>query len=191
MNTMKLWKGTSNIAWLIGALLSSFLFFLFCCSPPFYLTHSSLPILFLLIFSPFLPFLLAVPVSSPSRFPPITSPLLPHAFSSTNLLLLFSLPSCFPSCWSFVFSIFFPSQPLLTTTLRPLHLFPFPQLLLIFLFIQALLLPPCFHSPLIPLFSLLNLSFSSAFSSCPSRSSCSLYYSKLLPSSRTSHPLLD
>ena len=57
MNTMKLWKGTNNIAWLIEALLSSFLFFLFCCSPPFYPTHSSLPILLLLLFS--LPFFLS------------------------------------------------------------------------------------------------------------------------------------
>lgn len=66
MNTMKLWKGTNNIAWLIEALLSSFFFLLFCCSPPFSLTHFSLPIT-LTFLSPFLPFLVG-PVSfrSPS-----------------------------------------------------------------------------------------------------------------------------
>ena len=86
---MKLWKGTNNIAWLIEALLSSFFFLLFCCSPPFSLTYFSLPIT-LTFLSPFLPFLVG-PVSfrSPSLLAlPLyyLMPLLLH------LLLLFSLP---------------------------------------------------------------------------------------------------
>ena len=107
MNTMKLWKGTNNIAWLIEALLSSFFFLLFCCSPPFSLTHFSLPIT-LTFLSPFLPFLVG-PVSfrSPSLLalpryylmpsPPSTltflSPFLPFlvgpvSFRSPSLLAL-------------------------------------------------------------------------------------------------------
>lgn len=82
MNTMKLWKGTNNIACLVEALLSSFLFFLLCSSPPFYVTHS-LPKLLLLLFSLpfFLSFLLVLfllLVVSLLALPP----LLPHAFSS-------------------------------------------------------------------------------------------------------------
>ena len=147
MNTMKLWKGTNNIACLIEALLSSFLFFLLCCSPPFYVTHSSLPILLLLLFSlpfflsfllvlflllvvsllalpPLLPhafssiysyfslsrlsFIHAGPVSSPCRFPPSPSPSITSCLL-LHLLLLFSLPSFFHSCWSCFFSLSFPS----------------------------------------------------------------------------------
>ena len=52
---MKLWKGTNNIAWLIEALLSFFLFFLFCCSP-LILRHQ----LLLLLFPIFLSFMLVL-----------------------------------------------------------------------------------------------------------------------------------
>ena len=77
MNTMKLWKGTNNIAWLIEALLSSFLFFLFCFFPPFSLTHSSLPIT-LTFLSPFYLFLLVLCLLlllPPYPFPPSPPPL--------------------------------------------------------------------------------------------------------------------
>jgi len=87
MNTMKLWKGTNNIAWLIEALLSSFLFFLFCCSPPFSLTHSSLPIT--LTFVSFFPFLVG-PVSSPS--PSLLALLLYYLIPSPPSTLTFLSP---------------------------------------------------------------------------------------------------
>ena len=187
MNTMKLWKGTNNIAWLIEALLSSFFFLLFCCSPPFSLTHFSLPIT-LTFLSPFLPFLVG-PVSF--RCPSLLALPLYYLMPSPSSTLTFLSPFL-PFLVGPVSSPFsFPLSLLPKTTLRPLHLFPSPHLLLVLLLIQTLLLPPYFRSPLIPLFSLFNLSFSSTFSFCSSRSSCSLYRSKLLPSSRTSHPLLD
>ena len=116
MNMMKLWKGTNNIAWLIEALLSSFFFLLFCCSPPFSLTHFSLPIT-LTFLSPFLPFLVG-PVSSPFSFPLSPHPRLPYALSTSFPFPTYfsffssskpycSLPvSILPSSPSFLFSTF-------------------------------------------------------------------------------------
>ena len=105
MNMMKLWKGTSNIAWLIEALLSSFFFLLFCCSPPFSLTHFSLPIT--LTFSLSLSSFSCWSCVFSFSFPLSPSPLLPHAFSSIYSYFSLSLSSF--SCWSCFFSFFFPS----------------------------------------------------------------------------------
>lgn len=130
MNTMKLWKGTNNIAWLIEALLSSFLFFLFCCSPPFSRPHSSLPIT-LTFPSPFLPFLVG-PVSSPS--PSLLALplyyLIPSPPSTLTFLSPF-LPSLLASPVSSPFS--FPLSPNQRLPYALSTSFPSPHLLLIFL----------------------------------------------------------
>lgn len=135
MNMMKLWKGTNNIAWLIEALLSSFFFLLFCCSPPFSLTHFSLPItltfslpfflfllvLFLLLFLS----LLALTQDYPTPSPPLSLP--PPTFSSSPHPSP-TAPSLFP---------FSPHPPLFSS--QP------------FIFLCLLLLPFAFFLFFVPL----------------------------------------
>ena len=169
MNTMKLWKGTNNIAWLIEALLSSFLFFLFCSSPPFYLTHSSLPILllFVFLFSPFyLSFLLVLFLLLLVSLLALSLYYLMPSLSSTLTFLSPSLPFLAgpvspPS----------PSLPSITSCLlfHLLLLFSLP----LFLFLPVLcplLLLPSYPVPSITSFLLLHLlwlfSLPSSFPSC-------------------------
>ena len=120
MNTMKLWKGTNNIAWLIEALLSSFLFFLSSAALPPFLSLILLHQLLLLFFPIFLSFMLVLflllflsllalthdyltpspPISLPSptlNSFPLLSPTAPSLFQfSPHPLVFFSQPFHFP-----------------------------------------------------------------------------------------------